>query len=71
MQVDTHVMKDNYLAFPLVTGLDFLSATGAVLDFGDGRYGLKQKKVTHLQKRSRLTPTPLPHQTFILPYHQP
>ncbi len=43
--VDTYNLKNTHLAFPLFAGLDFLNATGAVLEVGQGRYGLRSGKV--------------------------
>ncbi len=42
--VDTYILKNTHLAFPLIAGLDFLNATGAVLEVGQGRYGLRSGK---------------------------
>ncbi|KAL1246960.1 hypothetical protein QQF64_034304 [Cirrhinus molitorella] len=42
--LDTYILKNTHLAFPIIAGLDFLSATGAVLEVGQGRYGLGSKK---------------------------
>ncbi|KAL1280056.1 hypothetical protein QQF64_014656 [Cirrhinus molitorella] len=39
--LDTYILKNTHLAFPLIVGLDFLSATGAVLEVGEGRYGFR------------------------------
>lgn len=41
---NTYILKDTHLAFPLISGLDFLSATGAILEIGQGRYGLPSGK---------------------------
>ncbi|RXN33321.1 Transposon Ty3-I Gag-Pol [Labeo rohita] len=35
--LDTYILKNTHLAFPLIAGLDFLTATGAVLEVGQGR----------------------------------
>lgn len=42
--VETYIMKDAHLVFPLIAGLDFLRATEAIVDVGQGRYGLKVGK---------------------------
>ncbi|KAL0151249.1 hypothetical protein M9458_053440 [Cirrhinus mrigala] len=42
--VDTYTLKNTHLAFPLIAGLDFLSATGAILEMAQGRYGLRSGK---------------------------
>ncbi|RXN04493.1 Transposon Ty3-G Gag-Pol poly [Labeo rohita] len=42
--LDTYILKNTHLAFPLIAGLDFLTATGAVLEVGQGRYGLRSGK---------------------------
>ncbi|KAL0146751.1 hypothetical protein M9458_058091 [Cirrhinus mrigala] len=42
--LDTYILKNTHLAFPLIAGLDFLTATGAVLEVGQGRYGLRSSK---------------------------
>ncbi len=42
--MDTYILKNTHLAFPLIAGLDFLNATGAVLEVGQGRYGLRSGK---------------------------
>ncbi|KAL0199927.1 hypothetical protein M9458_003114, partial [Cirrhinus mrigala] len=42
--VDTYILKNTHLAFPLIAGLDFLIATGAVLEVAQGRYGLRSGK---------------------------
>ncbi len=42
--VDTYILKNTHLACPLIAGLDFLNATGAVLEVGQGRYGLRSGK---------------------------
>ncbi|KAL0152397.1 hypothetical protein M9458_052120 [Cirrhinus mrigala] len=39
--VDTYILKDAHLAFPLIAGLDFLRVAGALLDVAQSRYGLK------------------------------
>ncbi|KAL0159071.1 hypothetical protein M9458_047147, partial [Cirrhinus mrigala] len=39
--VDTYILKDVHLAFPLIAGLDFLRVAGALLDVGQSRYSLK------------------------------
>ncbi|RXN17379.1 Retrovirus-related Pol poly from transposon [Labeo rohita] len=39
--VDTYILKDAHLAFPLIAGLDFLRVAGALLDVGQSRYGFK------------------------------
>ncbi|KAL0152249.1 hypothetical protein M9458_051972 [Cirrhinus mrigala] len=39
--VDTYILKDAYLPFPLIAGLDFLRVAGALLDVGQSRYSLK------------------------------
>ncbi|RXN06555.1 Transposon Ty3-G Gag-Pol poly [Labeo rohita] len=42
--LDTYILKNTHLAFPLIAGLDFLTATGAVLEVGQGWYGLRSSK---------------------------
>ena len=42
--IDTHVMQDRHLVFPVILGLDFLAETGAMLDLAKNRYGLKTGK---------------------------
>ncbi len=42
--MDTYILKNTHLAFPLIAGLDVLNATGAVLEVGQGRYGLRSGK---------------------------
>lgn len=42
--VDTYITKGAHLAFPRSAGLDFLRAAEALLDVGEGRYGLKTEK---------------------------
>lgn len=37
-------MKDAHLAFPLLAGLDFLRAAGAILDLTQNRYGLETEE---------------------------
>jgi len=37
---NTFIMKDAHLAFPLLAGLDFLRAAGAILELAQNRYGL-------------------------------
>lgn len=45
-RLDRFILKDTPLiAFPLIAGLDFLTATRAVLAVGEGRYGLKAEKL--------------------------
>ncbi|GAA6072915.1 uncharacterized protein LOC125141425 [Tachysurus ichikawai] len=43
-RVDTYIIKDAHLAFPLKAGLDFLTATGAILEVGQHRYALSTEK---------------------------
>ncbi|XP_053367574.1 uncharacterized protein LOC128541256 [Clarias gariepinus] len=43
-ELDTYVMSNSHLAFPLIVGLDFLKATGATLDVARGEYGLKTEE---------------------------
>ena len=38
--VDVKIMKDEHLAFPVVTGLDFMFLTGLILDFKNSRYAI-------------------------------
>lgn len=42
--VNTYILKDTHLAFPPIARLDFLSTTGAILEVGQGRYGLRSGK---------------------------
>ncbi|KAL0153431.1 hypothetical protein M9458_051269 [Cirrhinus mrigala] len=42
--LDTYILKNTHLALPLIAGLDFLTATGTVLEVGQGRYGLRSSK---------------------------
>ncbi|KAL1269215.1 hypothetical protein QQF64_031504 [Cirrhinus molitorella] len=39
--LDTYILKNTHLAFPIIAGLDFLSATGAVLEVAQGRFDEK------------------------------
>ena len=40
--VDVKIMKDEHLAFPVVTGLDFMFLTGIILDFKNSRYAISR-----------------------------
>ncbi len=42
--VDTYILKNTHLAFLLIAGSDFLNTTGAVLEVGQSRYGLRSGK---------------------------
>ncbi len=39
--LNTYIMKDSHLAFPLLAGLNFLTATGKILEVEQNSYGLK------------------------------
>ncbi|GAA6081124.1 uncharacterized protein LOC125141425, partial [Tachysurus ichikawai] len=43
-RVDTYIMKDAHLAFPLIAGLDFLTVMGAILEVRQHRYALDTQK---------------------------
>ncbi|KAL0159209.1 hypothetical protein M9458_042934, partial [Cirrhinus mrigala] len=40
-KLNTFIMKDAHLAFPLLAGLDFLRAAGAILELVQNKYGLE------------------------------
>ncbi|KAI2647185.1 Transposon Tf2-9 polyprotein [Labeo rohita] len=40
-KLNTFIMKDAHLAFPLLVGLDFLRAAGAILELAQNKYGLE------------------------------
>ncbi|KAL0173712.1 hypothetical protein M9458_029680 [Cirrhinus mrigala] len=42
--VNTYILKDTHLAFPPIAALNFLSATGDILELGQGKYGLPSGK---------------------------
>ncbi|XP_028286092.1 uncharacterized protein LOC114451563 [Parambassis ranga] len=41
--VDTYIMDDRHLAFPLILGLNYMAKTGVQIDVATRRYGLKVK----------------------------
>ncbi|RXN36895.1 reverse ribonuclease integrase [Labeo rohita] len=43
-EMGAFIMEDSHLAFPVIIGLDFLRLAGVVVDFEQGRYGIRRGK---------------------------